>query len=94
MVSHVRADRDLGLPRRQTRRSVVDRLVESIRALPALLAKELEVFAGKTWHDHERHCCGVGGDHLVIGQAPLQSQARDAERAVLVVQVNVGPVVA
>ena len=93
MVGHVGADGGARFVRGQSGRGIVHGLVESIGTGPVLGRQALQVCTSRCRRHHQGHRSGVGSNHQVGGQSSLQSQARHAERPVLVVQVDVGPVV-
>ena len=93
-MRHERSDGDARLVRRQTRGRVIDRFVETVSALASLGREPLQIFTRFPRRDHQRHRGGVGRDHQVLGQAPFQAQTRHAKGAVLIVQMDIGPVVA
>ena len=75
-------------------RRVIDRFVETVGPCAPLGRQPLQILARFPRRNHQRHRGGVRSDHQVLGQSSFQTQARHAEGAVLVVQMNVGPVVA
>ena len=70
-------------------RRVVDRLVEAIRSLGALLGEAAEVFQGLARREHRGHDRRVGGDDMILLQPLLEPQARHAEGLVLVIAIGV-----
>ncbi len=94
MVRHERANHGALLPARQPGRGVVDRFVQAVAAGRARRGEPLQVRARLLGHDHQRHHRSVRRDHEVVGEAALQAESGDAERAVLVVHRRVGRVVA
>ena len=94
VMGHERADGDAGLVRGQTRRRVIHRFVKTVSAFAAFGGQPLQVLAGFPGRDHQRQRRGVRSNDQVLGQASFQTQARHAKGAVLVVQMDIGPVVA
>ena len=57
-------------------------------------SERAQVRARRLGLDHQRHHAGVRRDDQVVGEPALEAEARHAERAVLVVELRVGLVVA
>ncbi|MNQ85882.1 hypothetical protein D3C85_1010580 [compost metagenome] len=93
VMRHVRIDDCAGLARRQSARRVVDGLVEAVAAKQAFLGEALQVPARLVRRHHQRQHGCVGRHHHVVGQASLQTQARHAERPVLIVHADVEQVI-
>ena len=93
MMRHERPDGDTGLAGRQTRRRVIHRLVKAVSASAPFGGETFQVFTRFPGRDHQRHQGRIRSDHKILRQAPLQAQARHAKGAILIVQMNVGPVV-
>ncbi|MNK94206.1 hypothetical protein D3C87_1143990 [compost metagenome] len=92
-MRHVGINDGAGLARRQAARRVVDGLVESVAAQQVLLGQALQVPARLVGRHHQRQNGRVRSHHHVIGQPPLQTEARHAERPVLVIHADVEQVV-
>ena len=70
-------------------RREVERLVEAVTAAGAEGLKALEVLRGGLRVDHARQSGGVGSDHGIVRQPPLQAEPRNAEVGVLVGELQV-----
>ena len=94
MMRHEGPDGGARDVRRQPGRRIIDRLVETEGPFASLDGQSLQVFTRFPRQDHERQGAGIRGNHQVLSQASFQTEARHAEGAVLVVQVNVRAVIA
>jgi hypothetical protein len=54
----------------------------------------LQIRTRRLGSDHQRQCGCIRCDDEVLAETALESQSRDAKRAVLVVEVNINGVVA
>ena len=77
----------------KSRSRVVERLVESIRAPPALRDEAGQVARGGHGVDHGGQRAGIGRHDQILAEAPLEAQARDAEVRVLIGQIQIADVV-
>ena len=93
MMGHERPDGDAGLAGGQARRSIVHRLVKTVRRFASFRGELFEILAGFARRNHQRHRRGIRCNHEVLGQSPLQAQARHTKGTVLIIQAHVGPVV-
>ena len=84
----------LGLPARQARRRVVDRLVQAESSGEPVGGEPLQVEARRLGRHHQRERRGVGRDDEILRESALQPEAGHAEGAVLVVEARVDRVVA
>ena len=94
MMRHEGSDRCARFVRRQARRRVIHRFIKTVCAVASLGREPLQVFACLHRRNHQRHGGGVRGDHQVLGQSAFQAQAGHAEGAILVIELNIGAVVA
>ena len=93
MVGH--KDRQYGrvFAARQTHGRAVHGLVHAEAAGRPLRGQLAQVATGGLGREHEGHDRGVGSDDHVLAQAGFETQARHAERAVLVIKVGIQGVV-
>ena len=94
VMGHERAQQRARLPAPLAGRRVVDGLEEAEPAQRPFGGEALQIQAGRLGRHHQRHHRGIGRDHQILGQAALESQARHAEGAVLVIELGVDRVVA
>ena len=94
VMRHERADHGAGLPARQTRRSVVDRFIKAESSCQSFGGEPLQIQARALRRDHQRECRRIRRDHQILGQSAFEPKAGHAERAILVVEMNVDRVVA
>ena len=83
----------LSCPRGSRAGGVIHRFVKAVRAETAFPAKTAKVAARPLGVHHQRHRAGVGRDDQIVGQTPFESQSRNAECPVLIVQVRIGLVI-
>ena len=74
-------------------RGVVQRLVEAPRPQRPLPLQTVQVGAGRARRDHERQSRRVRRHDVVAAQPALEPEPRDAERPVLIVQIQIQCVV-
>jgi hypothetical protein len=93
-MGHEGADHGARLPARQPRWRVVDGLVEAEGAGQPGGGEPLQIRTGGLGRHHQRQRRRIGGDHQILRQPALEPEPRDAEGAVLVVELGVDAVVA
>ena len=93
-MRHVRPDDGARLAAALPRRRVVDGLEQAQLAGQAVGGETLQVEARRFGRNHQRQCRRVGRHDEVVAKPSLQTQPGNAERAVLVIQVDVDGVVA
>ena len=93
-MRHERAHDGERLSARQVRGRVVDRLVQAILSFEARRRQPLQIRARSLGRHHQREHRGIGRDDQILGQAPFQPEAGNAECAILIVESGVDRVVA
>ena len=78
---------------RHARRRIVQRIVKAVAALRADLGQTRQIGRGRARIDHRRQSGGVGGDHPIFAETPLQPEAGNAEVRILVSELQVAGVV-
>ncbi len=94
VMGHERPDHHPGLPASLPGRCIVDRLEEAEPAEKPQLGQSLQIAAGFFGRHHQRQRRGIGCNDQIIGKSALESQARHAEGAILVIELHVHRVVA
>ena len=89
VVGHIGADHLVVLPAGQAGGGVVHRLVQAVAALQPHVPQAAQVAQGAAGGQQQRQKGGVGGDHQLCVQPPLQPQGLDAVGLVLVAQAGV-----
>ena len=92
MVRHERPDKGRGMVAGQPARRIIDRLVKTVSAFVPEGFHTLHVFTRFVGHHHKGKGRGVGGNHQVVRQVPLEPEVGHAERPVLVVHSRIGAV--
>ncbi len=93
MVGHEGAHDRRPLTFGHARWGEVDRFIESIAAARAEGVEGVEIAHGGVRIDHGGERRGVGRDHEVVSQAPLEAESWDAEVGVLVGELHVAGIV-
>ena len=93
VMRHERADDRGSVAARQARLGKIDRFVHAECAAIAGRGQPLQVGACLLRRDHQRQRRGIRRDHQILRKPALQTQARYAESAVLVVELRIECVV-
>ena len=93
VMHHIRLNGCARFVRTQTVRRVIDRFIETVGARAPLGRQELQVFTRLNGRNHQRHRRGIRSDHEIFGQSSFQAQSGHAKGAVLIVELNIGPVI-
>ncbi len=93
-MSHERSHDRARLAARNPGRSEIDRLVKAIRPHVSGGFHAPQIFAGLAGCNDKGQHRRVGRNDQILGQAAFESQARHAERAVLVTEVRIRDIVA
>ena len=94
VMRHETAERNARLAAGHARGCEIDRFIKSVRAVVTVCRQPFQILARLPGRDHQRQRRRVRRDDQIVGETALESQARHAERAVLINALGVGGVVA
>ena len=94
VMGHERPDHGARFPARQSRRGVVDGFIEAVFAFQPFGGEPLQIQACLLGRHHQGERRGIRRNDQILGEPAFEPQAGHAERAVLVVEMNVDRVVA
>ena len=94
VMRHEIADRNTSLTRGHSRGREIDRFIKPVGAVVTVFRQRFQILTRFPGRDHQRQHRRVRRDDQIIGETAFESQARYAERAILINAVGVGSVVA